>query len=267
MIFYFSGTGNSLYVAERISEVCGDRPTDVSELLNRGSMECVLRPGERLGFVFPVHCWGTPMMIDEFIMRIGIGAVDDYGERRHELRGIYVFAVMTYGSALGIAPMQIFQELRRRGLHLDYCAAVKMPDSYVLGADVGSEQRVERILREADEKVDSICTDIMYRKRGQNFNKLHIPLVPAYANKIFKKYSRQTSGFRADEKCSSCGVCERICPSRAISIGDSGRPVWTQERCAFCLGCINRCPEQAIQNGPRTSSRKRYHHPILDLDG
>jgi MinD superfamily P-loop ATPase len=69
--------------------------------------------------------------------------------------------------------------------------------------------------------------------------------------------------FFADEKCTACGICAKLCPSINIAITD-GRPAW-QHRCEQCFACLQWCPEEAIQYGKNTKNKKRYHHPEISL--
>ncbi|PKN06196.1 MAG: 4Fe-4S ferredoxin, partial [Deltaproteobacteria bacterium HGW-Deltaproteobacteria-7] len=94
---------------------------------------------------------------------------------------------------------------------------------------------------------------------------------PLWQNLIFSMIYRKSlpyvarmdKSFLADEKCNSCGICEKICPARNIRIV-SGKPVW-QHRCEQCFACIQWCPEEAIQYGKNTITKKRYHHPDISL--
>lgn len=56
--------------------------------------------------------------------------------------------------------------------------------------------------------------------------------------------------YAADERCTSCGWCERACPARTIVLrgwnGSRRLPRWGW-RCEACQRCINGCPEDAIQ--------------------
>lgn len=52
------------------------------------------------------------------------------------------------------------------------------------------------------------------------------------------------------EKCISCGLCERDCPSKAIELIEvSGRrmPHFYLDRCIFCYLCSEGCPRNAIE--------------------
>jgi ferredoxin len=66
------------------------------------------------------------------------------------------------------------------------------------------------------------------------------------------------TSFAADEKCTGCGTCARVCTVGNIEIVDK-KPVW-QDRCENCLACFNWCPTNAI-HGALANTGYRYHHP------
>ena len=79
----------------------------------------------------------------------------------------------------------------------------------------------------------------------------------------YSSVSCMDKSFWADEKCTGCGICEKICPAQNISLMD-GKPQW-QHRCEQCFACLQWCPEEAIQYGKGTAKKKRYHHPEITL--
>ena len=61
--------------------------------------------------------------------------------------------------------------------------------------------------------------------------------------------------------CTSCGLCECVCPTQNIARPD-GFPVW-QHRCVNCLGCLHICPVKAIDYGEKSKGRRRYRHKTV----
>ena len=66
MIFYFSGTGNSRWVARTLADRMGDRACDLIGLDPIPDLQ-----GEsRVGLVFPVYAWGVPGVVADFAARL-----------------------------------------------------------------------------------------------------------------------------------------------------------------------------------------------------
>lgn len=54
MIFYFSGTGNSKWIANQLSKVQKEDLVFIPDALRDGTSEFCLREDEKVGFVFPI---------------------------------------------------------------------------------------------------------------------------------------------------------------------------------------------------------------------
>ena len=48
------------------------------------------------------------------------------------------------------------------------------------------------------------------------------------------------------EKCISCGKCEKVCPMN-VSVTDNKRSRRNGTECILCLECVNKCPKNAIK--------------------
>ena len=66
MIFYYSGCGNSRYVAERLA----DSLQEPLHFIPETGPARALGEGEALGFVFPVYAWAPPHLVLDFIRRM-----------------------------------------------------------------------------------------------------------------------------------------------------------------------------------------------------
>jgi len=46
-------------------------------------------------------------------------------------------------------------------------------------------------------------------------------------------------------RCVACGVCEKVCPGRAIRVEDA--PAFDMDRCIQCFCCVELCPHDALK--------------------
>ena len=78
MILYFSGTGNSRYVAKRMGEELGDEVVSVNERLKNKNREA-LRSQTPFVVVSPVYAWRLPRVVEGFILETAFeGNADVY---------------------------------------------------------------------------------------------------------------------------------------------------------------------------------------------
>ena len=253
MIFYFSGTGNSLYVAKNIADLQGEKLLSIAKEVDGDSpgYEYEMHKGELLGFVFPIYAWAPPRMLLDFIRKIKLT-----GEKP------FAFYVSTCGDEEGYTKKIMQNELSKKGISLECSFTLKMPNNYMLGVDLDSKEVQAAKLRQAAISLRNI-NGILKRRKGGIGQVMpgKLPGMKSYfINPMFQRFSMGTKNFRADEKCTGCGICEKVCPIHSIKV--SGRPAWSSA-CTRCLACINSCPEQSIQYGKGTMNRGRYLHPDL----
>ena len=253
MIFYFSGTGNSLYAAKAVAEAQKDSLISIAQEMEKKPGERVYQfeKGELLGFVYPVYAWGPPEIVLEFIRSMQITG-----------SGVYAFSLSTCGSEEGNAARMLEKELLSKNIPLAAAFSIKMPSNYIVGADIESEEEQQDKFHMAEQRLVQINKIIECRQSGV-FEQLKGSM-PAFKttviNPLFNAFARNTKAFSVTDACVHCGLCEEICPVHSITLKD--KPVWGKA-CTQCLGCINRCPVHAIQYGTATLKRGRYVHPDL----
>jgi ferredoxin len=49
---------------------------------------------------------------------------------------------------------------------------------------------------------------------------------------------------KAEEKCTKCGVCKRVCPTQVTEVYDKKGGDVTTSQCLLCLRCVEMCPEK-----------------------
>ncbi|MDO4755573.1 MAG: EFR1 family ferrodoxin [Parabacteroides sp.] len=257
MIFYFTGTGNSLWVAKRLGEAFDEPLVSVAAELNlkqEGDLVYSLRKDEKLFFVYPVHSWGPAVPILRFIARLKL--------RNYTHQPIY--AVSTCGDECGYADRLLEKALTKRELSLQAVYSVTMPNNYILlpGFDVDNNEVEKEKLAQAPQRVDEIIEAIQSGKTTGLYHKGGSPWVKTYlVYPLFAHLAIGKNAFRVTDACISCGLCERVCPTQTITMQE-GKPTWGNT-CVQCVACIHRCPVRAIEYGKETIKKGRYHHPEI----
>ena len=250
IIFYFTGTGNSLAVARDIAEKIGD--TKVVSIAEAMREEHVDLSYERIGIVFPVYFSSIPAIVRRFIAKLSFN------------KSQYVFGVVTFGGTHGLAFSQLSQLVAERGGFLKANFGMPMPGNYIVKYGAFPMAMQQRLLKKGKEKADSIS--ITVKEKGST-RLLKADLVSrlliGYVNKMVAGVGGMAGNFRTTEKCNGCGTCERVCPVGNINMVDK-KPKWGNA-CEQCVACIQWCPMQAIEYADRTTKRKRYHNPDVKL--
>lgn len=255
MIFYFSATGNSKYVAERIAAVTGDRLISLRDAVRSRNYRYEVGRNERIGFVAPDYFQGLPSIVHFFVNKL---VLKNYENQ-------YVYLILTCGQWTGDAAGQMEKLLRKKGISLSARFGILMVDNYVPAFTIADKEEVTRILEQAEASIDEAQRVIWDRGIG-DYNRCQGPAPAAQTALMYPMYAngRSTKAFVVTDACIGCGLCQEICPCGAISLRD-GRPEWRKPKCVRCLGCLHRCPFEAIHWKKADESRGRYYNPRVVL--
>ena len=77
MIFYFSGTGNTRWVARQIADAIGEELLYIPDLIKERRYEFQVREDERIGFCFPTLGWQPPRIVRDFIGKLVLSGYED----------------------------------------------------------------------------------------------------------------------------------------------------------------------------------------------
>lgn len=247
MVFYYTGTGNSKYTAERLLSVTGGELISISECVKNESFEFSLSEGEHVGFVFPVYCYTVPFSVQKFAKNLKINSSRDF----------YSYAVATCGESTGSA-LKTFSKL------FSVSAMFGLPtvDNYLpFRPSAPSSDEVNEVLSRTDKSIDKIILQISKRAIG-NLNKYEgkgAKLLSFIAGRAYLK-RRPTADFVINDNCTGCALCEIICPTGSIAVID-GKATVVEPNCDLCFGCLHRCPNEAIDYKNTTAGKGRYINP------
>ena len=247
MILFFSGTGNSRYCADYLSQALGDDALDLFHYLRDG-VAADLLSGTPWVFVSPTYAWQLPHLLRDFLRT---GSFQGSKE---------AYFVMTCGSDIGDAPKYNQALCQELGLRCMGTAEIVMPENYIAMFDAPEEAEARRIIDAAHPALEAAAAAI---RAGQP-----IPAHPHRAgdglksgliNRAFYPLFVKAKAFTVSDACISCGKCAETCVTGNISL-EAGRPHWG-DCCTQCMACICGCPAGAIEYGRKSLGKPRYQCP------
>ncbi|MFP3153528.1 EFR1 family ferrodoxin [Lachnospiraceae bacterium ZAX-1] len=242
-ILYFTSTGNCLYVAKKL----GGKLLSIPQLQKDNTFDIA---DDVVGIVTPIYGFDVPRPVRQYLDKVTI-------------RAKYVFAVMTYGDKSMAAVPLMEKLLHRRGVTLNYSTEIKMVDNYLPGYEASSQLKMKSDAA-IDKVIDAVVRDIKEQKNSLLTKNVLKQFVSRCFSAIFvsdmsqKMMNSSAEKFTANDNCTACGVCRKVCPMGNI-IGN-GKPEYL-DKCEFCLACIHLCPQNAIHlNGEKSAARFKNSH-------
>jgi len=264
-IYYFSGTGNSYYIAKGIAEGLSGQLIPIASVIGQ---EDIVSDADCIGIVFPVYYGNLPNIMQQFALRLD------------QLASKYIFLVCNYGGGKGGAVRTIKSLLRKNNGKAAAVYGIHMPQNSFNKA----KEKPDKLYAKADAMVRLICSNTNERKSGFYSSDwiadiLQSPLYwflkPAYQKHLAKlaegneQESRTALIYRLDktfsvsDDCQGCGRCAKVCPVKNIVL-IQGKPVWLHH-CENCIACYNSCPNKAI--GTQLVEKDYfYRHPAYQAD-
>lgn len=249
MILYFSGTGNSKYVAKRIADALGDEIVNLNARI-KASDTSPVETDERLIIVTPTYAWRIPRVVRDWLLKT-------------ELHGAKnVWFVMTCGSEIGNADKYNRELCTEKGLSCMGTTQIVMPENYIAMFSAPKTDEERKIVAQAEPSIDQAIAAI---QRNQPFaptrNNLYDRFMSGPVNPIFYRFFVKANAFTVSDACISCGQCAKRCPMNNVTLKD-GKPVWGKA-CTHCMACICYCPVSAIEYGKKSVGQPRYHFEAL----
>lgn len=229
VIYYFTGTGNSMRAAKVIAQELGD--TEIISM-RMDPREVSAEDADVIGFVFPVYHWTMPAPAVRFVQQLKINP------------NAYIFAVSMPSLIGGIACEVCAGLIAEKGGKIAYGNLVHCVANYALVYPPFPSPKLMVPLMER--KIQKIAGDIAARKE-QPYPKAG-RLVKARRDRMMTPYLEVQKyadlPFTVSDRCIGCGLCARVCPCNNIALRE-GKPEF-QHHCAQCMACVVNCPKRAI---------------------
>lgn len=232
IIFYFSSTGNSLYIAKSLSKELISIPKVIKK-------EKTYKASQ-IGFIFPCYYGGTPKIVKKFI-------------EKNNFKSDYTFAIMTYGNFQGRGINHFEKIAKNHDLYLNYTNEILMIDNYIPLFDIKNEIK-NNSQKSIDRNIKIIKNDLKLKIVKKVKKNIFMKIISFFMELIYNiKKGNVDKKFIINDDCDLCGVCKKICPVNNIIIDK--KPIYNH-RCIECMGCINLCPQNAIHHKNEKSSAR-----------
>jgi len=246
-IFYFSGTGNSLWSAKKIAQIIGE-PWELYNIGIEAQKENIIIDAEAVVFVFPSYAYGLPIIVRRFA-------------ENAEFKTPYLSAFVTFGSSPRGTLGQLRRILKKKGIGKMFFGRIPSIENYLALFGPPKTQTIERRKTMQEKATEEAARSVIERQENRvcafsPFSAFVSWLFSLGIKIFYKKY-------QLADNCDGCGICEKICPVAAIVMKD-GHPQFTH-KCEHCQGCVNLCPLRAIQFGRVKFGTPGYRHPEIEI--
>lgn len=246
MILYFSGTGNSRYLAHFLAKEIDDEVVSINDYL-KYQKKAIFYSEKPYVFVTPTYAWQMPEVIKEWIERASFS-----GNKK-------AYAILSCGDSVGQADYfvkRLFQ--KKTQLQFMGLQAVVMPENYIILFQATKPKKAIELIQEATHTMKSIAPYILEERPFPLLQHYFGSLMQSTViNYSFRHVIVNDKGFYASDQCVSCRICQQVCAFNNIDIVQE-RPVW-KGHCQHCMACISFCPVNAIEYKNLTKNKERYH--------
>ena len=231
IVLYFTGTGNSLYVARQLAGKHAE-VLSIPQMVKQGRYEF---EADEIGIVYPIYGHMPPYMVRQFIQKA-------------RLKSAYKFAVLTYGARKCDA-VEIWDGISRKaGYAFDYIGTIIMVDNWLPNFDMNEQILIDKHI---PENLQKIAADLAAQRRW------HEPVTEEerQMHRGFMQWTKldpevgflmkSEKCFTVTDACIGCGACVSVCPRGNYELTSAG--VKMSGDCEYCFACIQNCPQKAIR--------------------
>ncbi len=228
---YFSGTGNTEYLAKNFSNIMKCQCYSIEEDVD---FKKIIKKNDVITLCFPIHFSKAPIYFMEFIKNL-----------RDEFKGkkLIIFCSQQFYSGDGA----------RSITDLLYDVEVIYAEHFNMQNNITSmplyykitKRNNKRCLKKNYLKLEKISKDIKNGKvKLKGFSNFSKSLGRRQHLSDENVIEKQKKAVKVNDDCILCNKCVKLCPTK--NLVNNGEKITFKENCTFCVRCTNICPKQAI---------------------
>ncbi|MBN2433950.1 MAG: EFR1 family ferrodoxin [Spirochaetes bacterium] len=246
LTLYFSGTGNSRYVAECFS---GIMKADCFSIEDDIDFSDKIRSNDTICFCYPVYGSCLPIIMSDFVKR-----------NQKSLSNKKIVIICTQHVFSGDGARVFSDHLKGIEYQVIYAEHIRMPNniSNLFFYRMETPDEIISITQKANDKIRKICEQIkegVVIRRGFNPVSRFLGFTAQrwYFSVIMKLSKKWVKVF---DNCNGCSICVQVCPVNNLKI--VSKKAQPRGKCILCYRCVNRCPQKAISVMFNTKVTRQY---------
>jgi len=256
-IFYFSGTGNTYFVAKKMTEYF--RKDNICDLFSiekhMKDASGIIADADLVGIGYPIYGSSLPKIVKDFISSL---------DEIHIRAFIFCSQMMFSGDGAAYGG----RLLEKKGFQVFWQEHFNMPNNITDVRFLTSKRQKNylKIENRVTKKANKFAVKILsekHFKKGSNFFSLLLGLSQRVAYEKIEENAYSNAIHIKEDLCNSCGLCTRICPSDNLTL--SNGKVVSKGNCILCYRCVNHCPEKAMYIISKKGVNQPYHGPTKDF--
>lgn len=245
LIFYFTATGNSLYVARELAGESGQL-LSIPQIIKGEHLDF---EADEVGFVFPDYAASAPLMVREFVSKA-------------HFKAQYIFSVITFGNFAANVADWWDDFCKEKGLQNHYINTLLMVDNYLPVFDMNEQMKIDKKISENltqivndiashREYVSHVDADDRMKEWLKRLQESHFPME---AERLLRLNT---------ETCIACGTCAAVCPHGNFRMTDTYAEF--SGSCEYCLACVHACPQKALTLERERNPQARFRNENVSL--
>ena len=233
IIYVFSGTGNTMMVAEEYRKALGIRTEIVSIMKD---FQVLPSPDgySLVGIGYPVHAFNTPLVVHKFASWL----------KEKDGKDLFIFHTGGEGLKLNDSSSKGIRKILKGKFRILSERHYVMPYNMIFRH---SDRMVKHMVTYMKAIVPIHAKAIMDGIE-EKAHPMPIRILISAILRIEWIYANiQGKYMKANDSCNGCSLCARMCPMGNIKMVN-GKPVFVTE-CILCVRCSFSCPRNAISIG------------------